>query len=475
MKKGWKFFSLVVVLFSTSLVLIFSSSSADTSEIFEHPSVLQESPKALVCPFGEKCSIEVIEKKPVSCTPYHPRGGKDANCSYTDKGIENVSLITDENNYVQGEFSDKDFNVDYIHHQNSGPYDKIGYSDLEFLENGSHMMVTSLHFLTYYNAKHEKLSSTRLGNYVDKESSRSNWSVLVKGFALDPEYEENKQIYVYYYLRKKGKGWKWSDQVEPDYYKLRVSKFKYQPRSDKVFSNEKRIFDIKGARAHMGGEVEIGPDNRLYISIGDGTEGEKAVNLSSYRGKILRLNRNGSVPNDNPFDNSLTYSYGHRNPQGLAWHPDTNNIYSSEHGPERYDEINLIRSGENYGWPNYKCETPRNSETDRSKTTSPLRCYRNWSMGPSGGTFVDDKDHPWYGSLFVTGLRGNHVRELSFENGKLQNENIFFYSKNPAKNNLTQRFRDIEYFNGSLYVVGDGQGIAKLTPRERSSWVDRIL
>ena len=84
-------------------------------------------------------------------------------------------------------------------------------------------------------------------------------------------------------------------------------------------------------------------------------------------------------------------------------------------------------------------------------------------MGPSGGTFVDERGHPWYGEMFLIGLRGNHVRNYEVNEDVLGEESIFYYSKDP-ENNLTRRFRDIEYFNNSLYVVGDHQGIAELSP-----------
>ena len=103
---------------------------------------------------------------------------------------------------------------------------------------------------------------------------------------------------------------------------------------------------------HRGGRLEIGPDGKLYAATGDcrATKPEIAQDVTSLGGKILRINVDGSIPADNPFPNSYVYSYGHRNPQGLAWSHD-GTLYASEHGPSANDEINKIQEGKNYGWP----------------------------------------------------------------------------------------------------------------------------
>ena len=97
------------------------------------------------------------------------------------------------------------------------------------------------------------------------------------------------------------------------------------------------------------------PDEKLYLSTGDAEELILAQKLNFLGGKILRLNKDGSIPDDNPFPNSYVYSRGHRNPQGLAWNPVNSDLYNSEHGPFRYDEINHIVPGNNYGWGAFKC------------------------------------------------------------------------------------------------------------------------
>ncbi len=117
------------------------------------------------------------------------------------------------------------------------------------------------------------------------------------------------------------------------------------------------IDNIPGGRFHNGGRIAFGPDGMLYITTGETFDAGLAQNIKSLGGKILRITPDGEVPVDNPFKGSPVYSLGHRNPQGLAWHPETGVLFSSEHGPSgeylRFgnDEINVIKKGGNYGWP----------------------------------------------------------------------------------------------------------------------------
>jgi glucose/arabinose dehydrogenase len=113
---------------------------------------------------------------------------------------------------------------------------------------------------------------------------------------------------------------------------------------------------IPAAKFRAGCRIAFGPDGKLYITTGDSLDRQLAQDLDSLAGKILRINADGSIPNDNPFDDSAVWSYGHRNPQGIAW-DDRGQLYSSEHGPSVIDgprggdEVNKIIKGANYGWP----------------------------------------------------------------------------------------------------------------------------
>jgi quinoprotein glucose dehydrogenase len=128
-------------------------------------------------------------------------------------------------------------------------------------------------------------------------------------------------------------------------------------------NGDKGIFDrviidkIPAGRFHNGGRIAFGPDGMLFITTGETFNADLAQDLNSLCGKILRITPDGDIPQDNPFKGSPIYSYGHRNPQGLAWDPDTGDLFESEHGPSgeyllsANDEINIIRKGGNYGWP----------------------------------------------------------------------------------------------------------------------------
>jgi glucose/arabinose dehydrogenase len=175
-------------------------------------------------------------------------------------------------------------------------------------------------------------------------ASRSTSEGGLLGLALAPDFAASGAFYVYYtYDTASGP-------------RNRVSLLRLG--GDGQASEEAVILDgIPGAAIHDGGRIAFGPDGKLYVGTGDATRRAAAQDPSTLNGKILRLNPDGSVPDDNPFPGLLTYSFGHRNVQGLAWRPGTGQLYAAEHGPTGengwccHDEINLIVPGGNYGWP----------------------------------------------------------------------------------------------------------------------------
>lgn len=134
-----------------------------------------------------------------------------------------------------------------------------------------------------------------------------------------------------------------------------------------------------------------------------------AQDKNSFAGKILRINSDGSIPEDNPFSGSPIYSYGHRNPQGLDW-DESGNLVATEHGPRQHDEINVIVPGANYGWPNIIGE-----ETMEDLVT-PIMNTGDATWAPSGAEFYDGNKIPqWTGKFFVATLRGNHLHMIDFD------------------------------------------------------------
>ena len=137
---------------------------------------------------------------------------------------------------------------------------------------------------------------------------------------------------------------------------------------------------------HDGGRLRFGPDGLLYITTGDAANEPLAQDLASFAGKILRINTDGTTPRGNPFSSPILL-VGHRNPQGLDWHPASGDLWASEHGANGNDEINVLDSGANYGWPRI--------EGDQTMTgmRGPITFY-NPAIAPSGASFYRGRDSP---------------------------------------------------------------------------------
>jgi len=157
------------------------------------------------------------------------------------------------------------------------------------------------------------------------------------GIALDPDFETNAYIYAFYTYGQ-------------DEYTMKNKVVRFLAGQE---GEETILDDIPASRIHNGGIIAFAPDKTLYIGVGVANEVmEKSQDIGYLGGKILRINKDGSIPSDNPYENSPVYSYGHRNIFGLAFHPKTGKLYVSDVGPEKDDEINIIKPAGNYGWPN---------------------------------------------------------------------------------------------------------------------------
>lgn len=219
---------------------------------------------------------------------------------------------------------------------------------------------------------------------------------------------------------------------------------------------------------HYGSRIAFDQQGQLYISSGD--RGNRDVNpqrLDRDAGKIHRINSDGSVPQDNPFVgqenvNPSIYSYGHRNPQGMALHPKTGAIWTHEHGPKGGDEINIILPGANYGWPviSYGVNYSGTPFTDLTKKEGMEQPLWHWtpSIAPSGMTFVTSDVYPeWQGKLIVGSLKFAYLVLLTLEGDKVVSEETLFPGIGRVRN--VQQGAD-----GYIYVATDGSGIFKIVP-----------
>ena len=220
---------------------------------------------------------------------------------------------------------------------------------------------------------------------------------------------------------------------------------------------------------HWGSRIAFDSEGHVFFSIGD--RGNREVNpqdITRDGGKIYRLNRDGSIPKDNPFtttENSrkAIYSYGHRNPQGMITHPETGEIWVHEHGPRGGDEINIIKAGKNYGWPlitygiNYS-GTPITDITAKDGLEQPLY-YWVPSIAPSGMAFSTSGIYPkWKDNLFVGSLRFEYLERLELKNNKVVKREKVLDS--------IGRVRNVEQGpDGYLYLGVEGKGILKIIPK----------
>ncbi|GAA0371328.1 PQQ-dependent sugar dehydrogenase [Bacillus horti] len=243
------------------------------------------------------------------------------------------------------------------------------------------------------------------------------------GFVLDPNFADNAKAYLYYTYGTEAEALNRVIEVEH--------------REGTWVETAILIDEIKGAQFHHGGRLAIGPDDKLYITTGDALEESLSQDLNDVAGKILRLEFDGSIPEDNPDPSSPIYSYGHRNPQGLAW-DEEGQLFSSEHGPSAHDEINRIEPGLNYGWP----EIMGDETADGMEVA--LYHSGNDTWAPSGMVYLD-------GHLYVAALRGSMV--IGFDTNGGQSEVIW---------EGEGRIRDIFVEGNSLYIITnntDGRGM----------------
>jgi quinoprotein glucose dehydrogenase len=272
------------------------------------------------------------------------------------------------------------------------------------------------------------------------------------GLAVHPDYPEQPYLYIMYTYR-----------AGTDLYNRVV---RLRDTGATAVEDKTIVEGIPGNRVHNGGRIAFGPDRMLYVCTGDAGRAEIAQDIENLGGKILRYTPEGTVPKDNPFSGSPVYAYGLRNPQGLAWHPETGDLFSSEHGPSGEfglfgrDSINVIIKGGNYGWPLVL------GAVDMEPYIDPVVFWPK-PTPPAGMTF-------YRGDLYVTTLRGEALiriglrgKESAYEAQSIQR----LFASDWFRGEHGRLRHVVEGPDGNLYVLTsnlDGRG----TPREGD---DKIL
>lgn len=266
------------------------------------------------------------------------------------------------------------------------------------------------------------------------------------GMALHPDFPSTPLVYLVY------------TYTQASVIKERLTRYTYQ--QDQLINEEILIDNIAGNNYHIGSRLIFGADGKLYMTTGDAGNTSLSQNQASLSGKLLRINPDGSVPDDNPIQGSYVWASGLRNSQGLDFSP-SGVLYSSEHGPESDDEINILEVGRNYGWPDVKgmCDNP--SETDfcnSNNVREPIQAYTP-TLAVAGIAYYEHSAIPeWNNSLIVTSLKAGKLLILHLdEQGMSVKNTTTFYD------NDLGRLRDVcVSSNGRVFITTsnrDGRGL----------------
>lgn len=281
------------------------------------------------------------------------------------------------------------------------------------------------------------------------------------GITLDPSFSENRMVY-----------WVFSEKQGNSGNLTAVAKGRLSD-DEKKLENVKVIYRATPAykgRLHYGGRVVFDKSGNLFVSTGERSDlatRPQAQDLNSGLGKVLRIDTEGKPVSGNPFEGRTDarpeiYTYGHRNVQGLAFHPETGDLWENEFGPRGGDELNRIEPGKNYGWPvitygiEYAGKGVGDSIQQKEGMEQPVY-YWDPVLAPSGMSFYSGANIPeWKNNLFIGGLAGSHIARLVIENNRVVGEERLLEDEK-------QRFRDItQGLDGALYVVTDAGRLYKI-------------
>ncbi len=260
----------------------------------------------------------------------------------------------------------------------------------------------------------------------------------VLGLALHPSFGANRLVYLVYTA---------SGAAGPTARLVR-----YREVGNALGEAAVLLDDVPAANVHNGARVRFGPDGALYVTFGDVAAPSHAQDLGSLNGKILRLADDGTTPAGNPYG-SPVWSWGHRNPQGIDWHPVTGDLFETEHGNTGNDEINVIDRGRNYGWPIIE------GDQSRADMQTPITSFTP-SVAPSGASFYRGTALPAFrNDLFVATLRGQALLRVRLDSANLRR----VQSIERLLNGRFGRLRDVVSGpDGFLYIATnnrDGRGV----------------
>ena len=333
----------------------------------------------------------------------------------------------------------------------SSPWGIVALPDGRLLisENGGHMRIV--------DASTGQVSEAITG--IPKVDDRGQGGLL--GLTLAPDFSTNRMIY-----------WVFSERVASGNHtavaKGRLSDDEKNIENAQVIYRATPTYD---GDKHYGGRVIFDKKGNLFVSIGERSDKETRVrsqDLKSSFGKIVHITTDGQPVSGNPYEGQADalpeiYSYGHRNPQGLAFHPETGELWSNEFGPRGGDELNLIKPGTNYGWPiitygiEYSGDKIGEPVIQQKAGMEQPVYYWDPVLSPSGMTFYTGDNIPeWENNLFITGLNSYHIARVVIKDNKVIGEERIL-------DNEKQRFRDItQGTDGALYAVTDAGKLYKI-------------
>lgn len=363
--------------------------------------------------------------------------------------LTQTALAHENHDHGDHGITDSDINVTTLAEGLVNPWGMV------FLPNGD-LLVTERAGGIQRLSKDGKLSG-RLANVPDVVAQNQGGMLDI---TIDPDFSKNNTIYFCYSKASEVEGKPGSSSS--------VAK---ATLTDSGLDNVEVIFSadsIVDNGFHFGCRLTFDAEKQLYITMGDRYKYmQEAQNTNNHFGTIARINRDGSVPSDNPFvdgDAPEVFSYGHRNVQGVTIHPDTGAVWAMEHGPKGGDEINQIKAGANYGWPviTYGIDYSGDIISDKTHMEGMEQPWVYWdpSIAPSGLTFYSgEMFKEWEGDVLVGSLKFTHLRRIDVQDGK-PGEQFEYVRDNQA------RIRDVEVApDGAIYLLTDAPNgkILKLT------------